>query len=141
MHQRSPWTSIVFEIAERDRVSQSFDARNAVLPFRARWAGEQISRSRLRDDRGTLPFGAELAAQTEGARRQQRDPDYFAEHRAVLVPSDLDARLVFREQNLLQPLRRYSGERCGLFTDGKQEGRQILGPLQAAAVEIVTPSE
>src|SRR3954454_23501517 len=76
------------EIAERDRVAQLLDARNAVLPGAARGALEEIDRARRDREARALPARAGLAAKAEQAGREQRDADHLAELGPVLVPAD-----------------------------------------------------
>src|SRR3954469_25315608 len=83
---------------KRHRITQRLKWWYAVFPFRARPASQQVSGTRLGGEGTTYPFRVDLAPETEGAGRQQRNADHIAELRTVPMPSDTGARLVFDQQ-------------------------------------------
>src|SRR5215468_940368 len=74
-------------------------------------------------------------------RRSQRQADDVSKHRTVLVPANGGAGTVLRHQGLLQVRGRDLREGRRLVADPEQKGRHVVSLLQAAAVEIVPPSE
>src|SRR5260221_5153053 len=63
------------EIAERHRIAQAIDRRDAVLPFPSRPAAQQIGRAGADPARGALPPLGLPAAGPQGAGRPEGDPD------------------------------------------------------------------
>src|SRR5688500_14862434 len=55
------------EVAERDRVAELLDRRDAVFPLRARRSREQVGRAGLERHVGPLPLRPVLAAEAEAA--------------------------------------------------------------------------
>src|SRR3954452_24986405 len=81
--------------AERDRISRCFDRGNAVLPHVARGAGHHVERARRGIEGEAMPLLAQTPAKPEFARRAQRQPEYLAEMRLVVMPADTDADIIF----------------------------------------------
>src|SRR5262249_33213013 len=115
--------------------------RDAVLPRGARRAMQQISRAGREHERTALPAGACLTAKTERAGGQERNAHHLAEHRAVLVPADRRAGLIFDEQDLLQVGRLQAGEAGRALAQPQEELRYVIGLGEAAAIEIVAPAK
>src|SRR6185312_4188969 len=129
------------EVPEGHRIAQAIHGRDAVIPAASRLATQQISGAATYLLRRALPAGAVLAAKAQRAGRQERDGDDFLEHRPVTVPADAGAGRVFRDQDLLQAVRRDAGEGGRRAAQRQQEGRRIVALLQPAAGIIVAPAE
>src|SRR5260221_13877296 len=68
------------EIAERHRIAQAIDRRDAVLPFPSRRAAQQIGPAGAALARGALPPPGLPAAEPQGAGRQEGGRDDILEH-------------------------------------------------------------
>src|SRR6478736_9177811 len=95
----------LIEGSESDRVPQTVNRWDAVLPFMTRSALHQIDRTGLCNARSTLPFGGRyLAAHSEVTGCYQRDADDDAELWAVAMPADGSTRRIFGDEDVLQRL-------------------------------------
>lgn len=129
------------EFPEGDGVTQCVYRWNAVLPLAPRRAAQQICRPRLQNNVSALPLCTAPTAQPEKAGGCKGDTDHVPENRAVLVPADGSARLVFRHQDLLQIGRCDICEARGLDAELKQKRWHVVGLLQPTAVEVVPPAK
>src|SRR4051812_5813490 len=99
------------EVTERDRVPQRVDLRDAVFPFGARGAGQQVGGARRGGEGGPLPLPVgPLAAEAEAAGGEKRKPDDLGEHRLVAMPADRGAGGVLGDQHVLERLGRQAGK-------------------------------
>ena len=114
--------------AECDGVAQRFDGRDTVLPFGARWAAQEVDRAGRKTKREALPPSPDLTAETEGAGREERDPNHLPEGALVLVPADGCPERVFGEEDVFECGWRQPGEVRGGFAQRVQERRDRLGP-------------
>src|SRR5262249_4151243 len=130
-----------FDAAERHRIAQAIERRDAVLPFAAHGAPQQIRRARLQFDRGALPSAGALSPQPKAAPRAERDADDILEHRAVAMPADPGARRVFGDERMREGVRAEAGNTCGLVAQRQQKFRDVGGRLHTARREIVMPAE
>src|SRR6185312_1975480 len=93
------------EGSESDRLPQTVNWWDAVLPFMTRSALHQIDRTGLCNERNTLAFSERnLAAQSEVTGGHQRDADDNAELRAVPMPADTSTWRIFGYEDVLQRL-------------------------------------
>src|SRR5260370_40276383 len=71
-----------------DRVAGRIQGGNAVLPFVARGAAQEIDRAAVEPHGGAFPAATAPAAHPESARRNQRDAYHVAEVRPGAMPAD-----------------------------------------------------
>src|SRR3954464_2880227 len=87
---------------KRHRITQRLKWWYAVFPFGARPASQQVSGTRLGGEGTTYPCRVDLAPETEGAWRRQRNADHVPKLRAVPVPSDAGTGRVFDQQRMFE---------------------------------------
>src|SRR5947209_7043151 len=103
--------------------------RNAVLPFAPCGRAQQVSRSRLEDQRCAPPAVTLAPAKAEGARRRKRDADDLAELGFVLVPADGGAWTILGDEHVLQLCRRNAGEAPRLCAQRFEKVGDLLARL------------
>src|SRR6476469_1017395 len=95
----------LIEGSESDRVPQTVNWWDAVLPFKTRSALHQIDRTGLCNERSKLPFsGRNLAAPSEVTGGNQRDADDDAGLRAVPMPANTSTRRIVGYEDVWQRL-------------------------------------
>src|SRR5438128_1809218 len=112
------WVGGSAEAAERYRIAELVDRRDAVFPMAAGGAAEDVGGAWPQREVVTFPAFGRPASEAEGARGEKGDADHLVENRFVAVPADRRAGRVFGDQDVRQSFGIEARKGCGNVTQG-----------------------
>lgn len=113
-----------------------------MFPFPSRSPREQVRGTRFQTQRNTLPISMAIRLpETKRTWRCQRKPHDIAEDRPILMPSNLGARSIFCDENLLQLRQVETGSGLHISANFAKKWRDRICRQSFVFTEIVAPAE